>query len=118
MVQKIQTILIDDLDPELELEAAGTVVFALDGATYGIDLNAEHADELRNAFAPYVGAGRKTGGQRAARTSPATRRPATAKAAADADSTPDAGAVRAWLASTESRSTSAAASRARSWPSS
>ena len=40
MAQKIQTLLIDDLDGS---EAEGTVRFGLDGADYEIDLNAEHA---------------------------------------------------------------------------
>jgi hypothetical protein len=37
--QKIQTLLIDDLDGS---EADGTVRFGLDGAEYETDLNAEH----------------------------------------------------------------------------
>lgn len=94
MVQKIQTILIDDLDPELE--ASGTVVFALDGATYEIDLSAEHADQLRETFAPYVGAARHVGGRRGIRTPPAAGRTGRTPSAARRDSSPDAGAIRAW----------------------
>jgi hypothetical protein len=65
MAQKIQTLLIDDLDGS---EAEGTVRFGLDGAEYEIDLNAEHAQALRDALARYVGAARRAGG--------GTRRPA------------------------------------------
>lgn len=65
MVQKIQTLFIDDLDGSA---AEGTVRFGLDGAEYEIDLNTKHARELRDALARYAGAARRVGG--------ATRRPA------------------------------------------
>ena len=47
MAQRIQTLLIDDLDGG---EAAGTVRFGLDGTEYEIDLSAAHSDELRKAL--------------------------------------------------------------------
>jgi len=59
MAQKIQTLFIDDLDGS---EAGGTVRFGLDGTGYEIDLNATHAQELRDALARYVNAGRRAGG--------------------------------------------------------
>jgi len=65
VAQKIQTLFIDDLDGT---EAEGTVRFGLDGAEYEIDLNAEHAEALRDALARYVSAAR--------RASRAARRPA------------------------------------------
>ncbi len=67
MAQKIQTLFIDDLDGS---EADGTVRFGLDGADYEIDLNGEHAQELRDALARYVTAARRAGGgpRRPART--------------------------------------------------
>ena len=67
MAQKIQTLFIDDLDGS---EADGTVRFGLDGTDYEIDLNAEHAQELRDALARYVSAARRAGGgaRRPART--------------------------------------------------
>ena len=61
MAQKVQIHLVDDLDGS---DASETVSFALDGATYEIDLNEAHAEELRNALAPYVGHARKAGGRR------------------------------------------------------
>ena len=72
MAQKIQTLFIDDLDGST---AGGTVRFGLDGADYEIDLNEEHAKELREALARYVGAARRANGaaRRPARTG---RRPA------------------------------------------
>jgi hypothetical protein len=57
MAQKIQTLLIDDLDGN---QADGTVRFGLDGTDYEIDLNADHAQQLRDALARYVGAARRT----------------------------------------------------------
>ena len=59
MAQKIQTLFIDDLDGSA---AEGTVRFGLDGTDYEIDLSAEHAKELRDALARYVGAARRAGG--------------------------------------------------------
>ena len=56
MAQKIQTLLIDDLDGSA---AEGTVRFGLDGTEYEIDLNAGHARELRDALARYVDAARR-----------------------------------------------------------
>jgi nucleoid-associated protein Lsr2 len=59
VAQKIQTLFIDDLDGSA---AEGTVRFGLDGAEYEIDLNAEHAQALRDALARYVGAARRANG--------------------------------------------------------
>jgi nucleoid-associated protein Lsr2 len=59
VAQKIQTLFVDDLDGS---EAEGTLRFALDGTEYEIDLNAEHAMQLRDALARYVGAARRVGG--------------------------------------------------------
>ena len=69
MAQKIQTLLIDDLDGG---EAAGTVRFGLDGAEYEIDLSAAHNDELRKALQQYLAHARRTGGT--ARSAARTRR--------------------------------------------
>ena len=71
VAQKIQTVFVDDLDGS---EAEGTVRFGLDGAEYEIDLNAEHAQALREALAPYVGAARRAGGGGARRPGRAARR--------------------------------------------
>ena len=71
MAQKIQTLLIDDLDGSA---AEGTVRFGLDGTEYEIDLNARHAQELRDALARYVGAARRVGGGAARRLARGARR--------------------------------------------
>ena len=62
MAQKITVVLDDDLDGG---PASETVLFSLDGVAYEIDLNDGNAAGLRDAMAPYVGAGRRTGGRSA-----------------------------------------------------
>jgi Lsr2 len=59
VAQKIKTLLIDDIDGG---DAEETVRFALDGTEYEIDLNAGHAQALRDALARYVRAARRAGG--------------------------------------------------------
>ncbi|ODU05648.1 MAG: hypothetical protein ABS81_06960 [Pseudonocardia sp. SCN 72-86] len=49
--------LVDDLDGS---DAVETLGFGLDGATFEIDLSAEHAAQLRAAVAPYRNAARRT----------------------------------------------------------
>jgi hypothetical protein len=55
------TILEDDLDGS---DADETVMFALDGTAYEIDLTDKHASDLRSALRPYVEAGRKVSSSR------------------------------------------------------
>jgi hypothetical protein len=50
----VQTLFIDDIDGSA---SEGTVRFGLDGTEYEIDLNAEHAQQLRDALAAYVRVG-------------------------------------------------------------
>ena len=69
MAQRIQTLLIDDLDGG---EAGGTVRFGLDGTEYEIDLSAAHSDELRQSLGQYLAHARRTGGT--ARNAARTRR--------------------------------------------
>jgi hypothetical protein len=59
VAQKVQTLFIDDIDGGA---AEGTVRFGLDGTEYEIDLNAGHAQALRDALAAYVRAGRRVSG--------------------------------------------------------
>jgi len=61
MVQKIQTLFIDDLDGS---EAEGTVRFGLDGTDYEIDLNANHSEALRTSLARYAEVARRSPGSR------------------------------------------------------
>ncbi|WP_314178386.1 histone-like nucleoid-structuring protein Lsr2 [Streptomyces winkii] len=62
MAQKVQVLLVDDLEGG---EADETVTFALDGKTYEIDLSTSNADKLRTVLEPYVKGGRRTGGRSA-----------------------------------------------------
>jgi hypothetical protein len=87
MAQKTTVQLIDDIDGT---EATETLSFALDGATYEIDVNEAHAAAMREAFAPYIGAGRRTGG-----------RSQRGRTSTDATSDYDPKAVRAWAAANQ-----------------
>jgi hypothetical protein len=84
MAQKVQVLLVDDVDGS---SADETVTFALDGVTYEIDLTSARASELRDAFATWVGHARKVGG-RSSSARPATRRPSRGSS--------DASAIRDW----------------------
>lgn len=72
MVQRIHYRLVDDIDgTELTNGGGETVHFALDGTSYEIDLAVANAAKLREALAPYLGAGRRirgAGGRRSSRT--------------------------------------------------
>ena len=72
MAQKVQTLLLDDIDGS---DADETVRFGLDGASYEIDLSAAHAQDLRSALGRYVAAGRKASPVRGA---PARKTPRAA----------------------------------------
>jgi hypothetical protein len=89
MAQKIQTLLIDDLDGG---KAEGTVRFGLDGAEYEIDLSSDHTAALRKALAPYVNAARRAAGSAVRRPGRGGRR---ATSATEANPT----AVREWAKS-------------------
>ncbi len=82
MAQKVQVMLVCDLHED-EVEGVETVAFGLDGSAYEIDACEEHAAELRDAFARFVGSARRagrpaaaTGGARRASRGPS--RPAAA----------------------------------------
>ena len=86
MAQRTVTTLVDDIDGS---EGTQTVTFGLDGATYEIDLNDEHAEDLREVLAPFVSVARELSGPR--------RRRATASAPKQrGESEIDPKAVRAW----------------------
>jgi Lsr2 len=55
MARTIHVHLKDDIDGS---DADETVRFVLDGVTYEIDLNADHASALRGSLAPWVAAAR------------------------------------------------------------
>ncbi|MFC4563880.1 Lsr2 family protein [Nocardiopsis mangrovi] len=87
MAQKVQVLLVDDLDGG---EAEETVSFGVDGAAYEIDLSGNNASKLRDALAPFVEAARKApakggrGSARAQRNAPSRERSAEIRAWAKA----------------------------------
>ena len=85
MAKRVQVIHTDDLDGS---EAAETIAFSLDGIGYSIDLSAENATKLRNAFAPYIAAGERD-------RSSATRRSTTSRRKTGGTAATD---IRAWAA--------------------
>lgn len=59
MAQRVEVVLIDDLDGG---QADETVTFALDGVTYEIDLSEQNARKFREDFASWTGHARRSGG--------------------------------------------------------
>lgn len=60
MARKTRVILTDDIDGS---EASTTIEFSLDGISYEIDLNDDHAAQLREALEPWTAAGRRPRGR-------------------------------------------------------
>ncbi|MFT4259220.1 histone-like nucleoid-structuring protein Lsr2 [Microbacterium sp.] len=89
MARRIVHQLVDDIDGSvLEVGEGETVRFSLNGTSYEIDLNAEHAAELRAAFEPYISAGRRAG------SSASTARAASPRKRVARN--PEVAAIRAW----------------------
>lgn len=61
MARRVETLLIDDLDGLSPADE--TIRFAIDGASYEIDLTVGHAEELRAYLNTYVGAARRVTGR-------------------------------------------------------
>ncbi len=83
MARKVHVVLEDDIDGT---PGAKTVVFALDGKTYEIDLSEKNAARMRESFAEWIGAGRRASGPGPADSA----RPRSARR------TEDTAAIRAW----------------------
>lgn len=90
MAQKVNIVLVDDIDGD---EATETVTFGLDGVTYEIDLNDDHAGELRNALGTWIGHARKVAGRRGG------ARRASGSSAASSSGGPSAREIRDWARS-------------------
>lgn len=88
MAKQQITQLIDDLDGQT-LEDGVTIHFSLEGHTYEIDLSETNADKLREAFRPFVEAGRPIGSSAGTIRSSRSR---SGKTKNDLD----LGAVRTW----------------------
>lgn len=65
MAQKVQVVLLDDIDGG---PADETVSFALDGIGYEIDLSAARARDLRAALEPWTAKARRVGVRRVGRS--------------------------------------------------
>jgi hypothetical protein len=76
MAQKVQVLLLDDIDGG---EADETVSFSLDGVTYEIDLSGTNAKTLRDSLTPYVEHARKAGTARRHRSRGASSRERSAE---------------------------------------
>ena len=104
MAQRVQVLLVDDLDGG---DANETVSFALDGVTYEIDLSESNAAKFRDDLASWIGHARRSGGRRA------TGAPAAPRPAAPAPG-PTSGRSASGPGPTATRSATVAASRPRS----
>jgi hypothetical protein len=60
MAQRFQVLLVCDLHSD-ETPGVETINFAVDGASYEIDVCEQHGAKLRDTFAPFVAAGRRAG---------------------------------------------------------
>ena len=89
MAQRTILELVDDLDGG---KADETVTFALDGVEFEIDLSADNAARLRDAFAEFVGHARRTGGRK-------QRGAAVVVKSTNGNGKPDTQAVREWARS-------------------
>lgn len=90
MAQKVQVLLLDDLDGG---EASETVSFGLDGASYEIDLSEGNAKKLRDTLSNYVGAARRVGSGGGGRRAGRPRSAGGGRAAMDRE---QAAAIRSW----------------------
>jgi hypothetical protein len=90
MAQKVQVILVDDVDGG---EAEESVSFALDGVSYEIDVSNENANALREALSPWIGHARKVAGRSGGRARSGSAKP---RGGAAARSGVDLAEVRTW----------------------
>jgi Lsr2 len=61
MAQKTQITLVCDLHDDDSTTGTETITFGLDGTSYEIDVCDDHSAKLRDSFAAYVGAARRSG---------------------------------------------------------
>lgn len=91
MAQKVQVLLVDDLDGG---EASETVQFSLDGTAYEVDLSESNAQKMRDSIAQYVGVARKAGRSGGTATARGRGRASSARSAAN-----NTGEIREWARS-------------------
>jgi hypothetical protein len=93
MAQKTIVQLIDDLDGTTS-DSIETITFGLDGATYEIDLNDDHAGQLRQELADFVASARRIGGRARPGTGPSAA--STASANGSSRNREQTQAIRDW----------------------
>jgi hypothetical protein len=86
VAQRVQTILVDDLDGSELGNDGQTIRFGWLGAEYTIDLSQANVDKFAAAITPYVNAGQRIGGRK-------TRNSASSS---DGNGYVDTKAVRKW----------------------
>jgi hypothetical protein len=89
VTQRVQTILVDELDGTELGDDGQTIRFGWLGAEYTIDLSQANVDKFAAAITPYVDAGQRIGG----------RKPRIAIPSANGNGPVDTKAVRKWAAS-------------------
>ncbi|MDU0346593.1 Lsr2 family protein [Microbacterium sp. KSW2-29] len=75
MAKKHITQVIDDLDGSV-IDDGETVHFSLEGRSYEIDLSSENVEKMREAFEPFISAGRPVGFSSPSVRKDSRRRPA------------------------------------------
>ncbi len=98
MAQKVQVMLVCDLHED-EVEGVETVAFGLDGSSYEIDTCEEHAAEMRDAFARYVGSARRAGRPAAGAAPRRAASRGTSRPAASGSDRERVQAIREWARS-------------------
>lgn len=86
MAQKVEIVLVDDLDGT---PADETISFAFEGVEYELDLNTANAGKFREAIASWIGHSRRTGGR---------RRSGAAASPRGGSNRSEAAEIRAWAA--------------------
>jgi hypothetical protein len=89
-VEEVTVTMVDDLDGG---SASESIAFALEGASYEIDLSKRNAEKLRHALKPYLEAGRKV------KRSKGRRPNSKARSASSRSEDYDRAEVRAWAKS-------------------
>jgi Lsr2 len=89
VAQRVQTILVDDLDGTELGDDGQTIRFGWLGADYTIDLSQANVDKFAAAITPFVDAGQRIGGRKAR----------GANSSANSNGQVDTKAVRRWAAS-------------------
>lgn len=72
MASKTTVVVTDDMDHSTD--NVGSYRFALEGVEYEIDLSPHNLERMREAFAPYIAAGRRLPKRTNRRRGPGTRR--------------------------------------------